>query len=120
MSPDNSSSSVTSDSVLPLLSHPQVSTASIGKTMKSTFMDPMIADQKAMETLFLDTGLPEEYCCFMLSLFTSWANISIVYTSIPDTPVGLHCTYMLRCGYIMDLFNARSTLTTTPVIGCLL
>jgi hypothetical protein len=78
------------------------------ETMKSTFMDPMVAVQKAMETLFLDAGLPEEHRRFMLSLFTSQANIAIVYTSIPDTPVEL-CRM-----YIMDLFNARSAPAATP------
>ncbi|KIJ19769.1 hypothetical protein PAXINDRAFT_7049 [Paxillus involutus ATCC 200175] len=78
------------------------------ETMKSTFMDPMVAIQKATETLFLDAGLPEERRHFMLSLFTRQTNITIVYTSIPDTPVELCRTY------IMDLFNARSTPAATP------
>ena len=79
----------------------QSSIVHLADTMRTSFLDPMVATRMATEALFADNNLPDEHRRFMLGLLSrSNGNNAVVYTSIPDGEA--------RRAYVKDLYDQRS------------
>ncbi|KIO00564.1 hypothetical protein M404DRAFT_29490 [Pisolithus tinctorius Marx 270] len=64
----------------------------LGDQLATTFMDPLIAVQMAMQMLYKDSEIPPHHHAFMMHQFSGISNPAAVFIALPDEQS--HCTYV--------------------------